>query len=308
MQDFLKLIRYKNLLIVAFTQIVVYLTVHNNFLNVHERQLGGFDFFLLMLSTVLITGAGYIINDYFDVKIDSINKPKSMIITNSISSKRALLYHNLLNVIAVIISGYVAWEVGEPYLVIIQIISITLLWFYSTHFKRMSIIGNVVVSLMTAMSVLILLLFEPNLYTFMSAYEVMLGDKINPALHIFVVSIFAFLLNWMREIIKDIEDFKGDHEQGCRTYPIVHGLKKSVHFVHGLNIITMLMIILSMLTLFNIKEYISASVLFIPLIGLMYFSYKLPQLSSFRQFGKLSALLKWIMVIGLLDLLIIVYL
>lgn len=307
MKHWLKLLRVKNLLIVAFTQLVVYMTVNFEFLSQNERILHPSLFLLLMLSTLLITGAGYIINDYFDVKIDSINKPRDLIITNHISSKKALLAHNVLNIIAVIIAAYVAYSVGLTWLVLTQIISITLLVFYSTHFKKMSVIGNVVVSVMTALSVFILYLFEPALHGYLFSKEIIVQEKINPAFHIVIVSVFAFLLNWMREIIKDIEDLKGDYELGCKTYPIVHGLRKSVNLVHAINICTMLILIFCMLSLFHLDKYLSAIILLIPLVGLMYFSFKLPLLSSFRQFGRLSALLKWLMVIGLLDLLVIVY-
>lgn len=308
MLDFFRIIRYKNLLIVAFAQSIIYLTVHLNFFQKEELTLQPLLFILLMISTILITGAGYIINDYFDVKIDSINRPETLIISTKISSKHAVFLHNFLNIISVLLSGYVAYEIGQPFLVIIQIISITLLWFYSTHFKRMSIIGNVVVSFMTAMSILLLLIFEPTLYPTLSVKSILIGEKINPSIHIFVVSIFAFLLNWMREIIKDIEDLKGDYELGCKTYPIVHGLKKSIRFIHIINISTIFVLIISIYFLILMDKYLSGFILIIPISGLIYFSYRLPQLSTFRQFGKLSRLLKWLMIIGLLDLLIITYL
>lgn len=308
MLDFFRIIRYKNLLIVAFAQSIIYLTVHLNFFQKEELLLNPTLFVFLMLSTVMITGAGYIINDYFDVKIDSINRPETLIISNRISSKQAVFLHNFLNIISVLLSGYVAYEIGKPFLVIIQIISITLLWFYSTHFKRMSIIGNVVVSLMTAMSILLLLIFEPKLYPTLMVKSILIGEKINPSIHIIIVSIFAFLLNWMREIIKDIEDLKGDYELGCKTYPILHGLKKSIRFIHSINVTTIFVLIISIYFLILMNKFISSIILIIPIIGLFYFSYRLPQLSTFRQFGKLSKLLKWLMIIGLLDLLIITYL
>jgi len=156
--------------------------------------------------------------------------------------------------------------------------------------------------------VLVLLIFEPHLYPYLTMPDVMIEGKINPALHICIVALFAFLLNWMREIIKDIEDFRGDSELGCQTYPIKHGLRKSVHLVHAINLVTIIILMVCALALFHIKNYLSAAILCVPIISLMYFSYKLPLLSSFRQFGKLSALLKWLMIIGLLDLLVIVYL
>lgn len=230
---FLRLIRYPNLLYIFLTQ---YLLQYAVFRPVFARygwqpSLGHAAFFLLSLSTVLIAAAGYIINDYFDVNTDLWNKPDKLIVDRLISRRWAMFWHSALNVIGVGIGFGLAWKIGYPLLGFAQLICTGLLWFYSTSYKRQLLIGNIVISFLTAFTVIVVGLYEPKIYTgvFRSqtrpVYELL---KIVTA-----YAIFAFLISLVREIIKDLEDMRGDVREGRRTMPIVYGVNacKDISYV-----------------------------------------------------------------------------
>ena len=109
-----------------------------------------FDFIILVLSTVLITAGGYVINDYFDIRTDLINRG-SIIVGNTISRRKAMMYHNLFNILGVAGGFYVAWRIGYFWLGVLFLLVSGLLYFYSATYKRQFLIGNIVVAFLTAM-------------------------------------------------------------------------------------------------------------------------------------------------------------
>ncbi len=233
---FIKLIRFDNLVVIALTMLTTRYCLMQPILSIRhpdiQLQLSHFDFFLLILSTVLIAAAGYIINDYFDVKTDRINKPQKLYIDNGVKRRLAIVIHTIFNVLGFILAAYVAHKANNIFLCGIQFICITALWFYSTHLKRQVLNGNILVALLSAMVPLQILFFEMPL----------LNDKFLESIKSFSFlylsvcsfALFAFLLSLIREIIKDIEDYKGDYETGCRTMPIVWGVKAAKAIVAGL--------------------------------------------------------------------------
>ncbi|MGI8892557.1 MAG: geranylgeranylglycerol-phosphate geranylgeranyltransferase [Bacteroidia bacterium] len=179
-----------------------------------DFTLGNFDFFLLVLSTLLVAAAGYIINDYFDTKIDRINKPDRVVIDKGIKRDKAIYLHWILSALAVIIGFYLSWKIGHFKFGFIHLLSVGLLWFYSTTFKREFFLGNLIVAALTGMVPLLVGLFEPKIYEGShSSFSFILG-----------YSFFAFIISMAREIIKDMEDIKGDAALNCRTIPIVLGI------------------------------------------------------------------------------------
>jgi 4-hydroxybenzoate polyprenyltransferase len=256
----------------------------------------------------LIAAAGYIINDYFDVKIDVINRPQKVIIDRVISRRAAILWHSFFNVIGFVIAIYLARKLGNYYVVFIQLTCTLLLWFYSTHFKRQFVIGNVVVALLTALTVMILAVFEPALYPFINFdlfYNVGSKNIVNPFGVIAVYTYFAFMLTWMREIVKDMEDFKGDAEDGCITMPIKIGLKRSANLVIFFGVITILPLLAAGIRLFKgswsvLGIYIML-LLVLPLVAWLFF---LPQKATVLHYGKASKYLKFIMLSGIASLLL----
>lgn len=307
---FFQLIRWRNLLIVFLTQWFIWQCV------IHPMKgwsavpvfLTPAHFILLSLSTVCIAAAGYIINDYFDVKIDVINRPQKVIIDSVISRKAAILWHSFFNVSGFVLALYLAREMGNYYVVIIQLICTMLLWFYSTKFKRQFVTGNVVVAILTGLTVMILAVFEPALYPHMNLQYFIVGAGrvlVNPFGVIAVYTYFAFMLTWMREIVKDMEDFKGDAEDGCVTMPIVIGLQKSTYYVVSFGILTALPLIAAAVRLFSgrwsvLGVYIFTA-LILPLISWLVF---LPRKATVAHYGKASKYLKFIMLAGIASLLL----
>ncbi len=310
LRAFFQLIRWRNLLIVFLTQWFIWQCV------IHPMEswssvpvfLNAFHFLLLSLSTVLIAAAGYIINDYFDVKIDVINRPQKVIIDNIISRRVAILWHSLFNVLGFLLAFYLAWKLHNYFVVSIQLVCTLLLWFYSTSFKRQFVIGNVVVAILTGLTVMILAVFEPALYThinfnyFLHAHNRIL---VNPFGVIAVYTYFAFMLTWMREIVKDMEDFKGDAEDGCVTMPIKIGLQRSTRYIILLGILVVIPLTVAGIKLFSgnwsvLGIYIFAA-LIIPLILWMIL---LPRNTTAKHYGLASKRLKFIMLAGIASLLL----
>jgi 4-hydroxybenzoate polyprenyltransferase len=231
----LRLIRWKNLIIVFFTQLLAWLCVivpSQKYLS-HSLLLNAGNFFLLALSTVLIAAAGYIINDYFDLKIDIINRPEKTVLEKRIPMKMAILMHSILNLSGLFLAVVVIRNGGSYKWLIIQLFCTLLLWFYSTHFKRQYITGNVVVSLLTALTIVTLVIYEPSLHPLADEHYFVAtakGQTPNPVWVLGMYAYFAFMLTWMREIVKDMEDLKGDAEQGCMTLPIKAGLRYAARF------------------------------------------------------------------------------
>lgn len=266
------------------------------------------NFLLLSLSTLLIAAAGYIINDYFDVKIDVINRPQKVIIDRIISRHAAILWHSFFNAFGFLIAFYLSRQLGNYYVILIQLVSTLLLWFYSTSFKRQFIIGNVVVALLTALAVLTLFVFEPALYSFVNFklfYSVNSHIVVNPFGVVAVYSYFAFMLTWMREIVKDMEDFKGDAEDGCITMPIKIGLQKSTRLVLFFGILTILPLLIAGIKLcsgsWSVLGIYIFLLLIVPLISWLIF---LPKKTTVSHYGKASKYLKFIMLSGIASLLL----
>lgn len=302
---FFRLIRWRNLLLLLFTQWAVWRCVivpMNDWSNI-PVFLNGFYFSLLALSTAFIAAAGYIINDYFDVKIDAINKPDKVIIERIIKRRWAIVAHTILNIAGLALAGWLSYRLHNPFVLIIQAACTLLLWFYSTHLKRMFVSGNLAVALLTGLTVLILAIYEPAL----NPYAVRLPEnvKVHPFYVIMVYTYFAFMLTWMREIVKDMEDFKGDAEDGCVTMPIKIGLFASGYVVIALGILTLLPLAFATYRLLAGEQIILglyvAFGLIAPLTGLLIF---LPRKNTQQHYAIASRWLKLTMLSGIIALLI----
>ena len=181
---------------------------------------------LLIVSVVGIAAGGYVINDYFDVKIDRINRPDNLVVTRIISRDAAMNLFYGLTAVGVIAGTVVAWWAHSWTLLFTYVVIPGLLWFYSASYKRMFLIGNLVVAFASAIVPLLVAIanadYLHHLYQNALAYSPIIGE-----LYVWTggFAAFAFLLTWVREIVKDIEDIEGDREMECRTLPIVWGDK-----------------------------------------------------------------------------------
>jgi 4-hydroxybenzoate polyprenyltransferase len=182
------------------------------------------DFILLILATVLITAGGYVINDYFDIKTDLINRGK-VIVGTKIPRRKAIMWHSILNVAGVLAGFYISWRAGYTMMGALFLIVSGLLYFYSASYKRQFLIGNIIVALLTAMVPMLVALYEwPALYRFYARNAVTPPDIDFILYWVGGFAVFAFLMTLAREIIKDIEDFEGDLEYGRNTVPVVTGI------------------------------------------------------------------------------------
>ena len=317
---FLKLIRVENILIVIFTQYLIRYAVIDSLLkfyinNIH-LQLSNIHFFLLTLSTALIAAAGYIINDYFDVKTDKINRPYAVVIDKGIKRRVAMITHVIFNVIGVALGLYVGFKAGNYKLGIIHLLSAGLLWHYSTIFKKQLIIGNVIVSILTGLVPLLVAFYDMPLI--IQYCQITMPDNIVEInqLHkliykyIFAFSGFAFLTSMIREIIKDMEDVQGDKETGCNTIPIAWGMRAAKAIVIGLISNTIILLFFTVNRLYNSPgdKLPSIYIIVAVILPLFVLSYKIYRAQTAVDFKRASFLVKIIMLTGVSFSIIIYYL
>ena len=309
---FLRLIRIPNLLIVVLTMLAMRYGIMYPMLalNGFELQLSTLNFSLLVVATVLITAAGYIINDYFDVKIDTINKPNDTLIGLQFKRQWAMLLHVVFNFVAIALAAYIGVQVANYKLCFVYVMAACMLWFYSTNFKKQLIVGNIIVAFLAGLVPLIIGLFEmPLLY---KAYSVQLAEyqfNFNYIAYFMIAfGAFAFALSWIREIVKDMQDQLGDMEYGCQTMPIVWGNKVSAYVAIALTAITV-----AAIGYLQYLQYTSAdklSVYYLSLFvqfPLLLTGYKLLSATDKPHFAFVSKLIKIAMITGLLYAFVIHY-
>lgn len=323
MTAWLKLIRWKNLVIVFLTQLLVWYCLIYGSLDLFYTHffkpeswadratllLDLPNFLLLSISTVFITAAGYIINDYFDIRIDIINRPDKVILDKRIPLKYAIIAHVVLNVAALLMCGLVAMRGRHIFWPLVQLFCTIVLWFYSTHFKRQFITGNIIVALLTALTIAIIALYEPHLVSYIHHPVVIKSSNglslINPFWVALGYAFFAFMLTWMREIVKDMEDYIGDAEEGCVTMPIKMGLQFSARFSQSLAAITIF--VLGIITYYFLSvSYVSLAVYtaIVIIAPLTYWIFFLGKQHNAAHYAAASKALKWIMITGILSLVV----
>ncbi|MBS4013377.1 MAG: geranylgeranylglycerol-phosphate geranylgeranyltransferase [Bacteroidetes bacterium] len=226
MLAYLKLFRWQNLLILILIQGLFRYCVVKPLLLMfdYDLALSDIDFGILVLATVITSAAGYAINDYFDIKTDRINKPHKIILGKALSRRAAISSHIVLNIIAILLGFYLSYKVGNWSLSFIFIAIIIILWLYSIRYKRKYFIGNFMISILAAFVIAIVWIFEYNALANFSEVPINVNVLVVDDF-VKIFALFAFLTTLLREIIKDIEDIKGDAKTGCRTIPIVSGVR-----------------------------------------------------------------------------------
>ena len=309
----LTLVRWKNLLIIYGTQLLIWACVilpsSKTWSGLPQLLLTPLNFSLIAISTLLIAAAGYIINDYFDVRIDMINKPQKMVLEKKIPRRTAIIAHSVCNVLGLAFAWYVASQRTAYEWLWVQLTCTVLLWLYSTKFKQRFMIGNVVVALLTALAILTLIVYEPLMHAFFFKPVFEKNETgllhLNPVWLLGVYAYFAFLLTWMREIVKDMEDLKGDAEEGCMTMPIKWGLKKAAQFTQVLGVLSIIPLIISATALIVTKNYFLGGYTIIALIiPLSIWIFNVNKKATTEHYAKCSAQIKLIMVAGIGSLII----
>jgi len=293
---YLKLVRYPNLLMIIFTQILIKYFLFEPF--GISITLNAFGFFLLVTATVCLAAAGNVINDIFDVEADYINRPNKVIIGKSISEKTAYNLFFALNIIGVLIGFYLSNMIQKPSFTAIFIFTSALLYLYASSLKSYLVLGNVIISVLVAMTLVIVGLFDlfpaitpQNQATQNVIFRIVLD-----------YSIFAFLLNWLREMVKDQQDINGDYKTGIKTLPIVAGKERTNKIIFAVSILPLAAIIYYLYTYLytHLSSIIYALVLIVA--PLLYFMIKIITAKTENDYKNLSILLKVIMVFGLLSI------
>lgn len=305
MLPFLNLIRFKNLFMVFLMLFLTKYALIHSF--VAQPLLTHFQFSVLSLSILLITAAGYLVNDRFDVVADSINKPTKVKSSETfISSNKIWIIYTLLNVIGLILGFFISYSLNVKNYFIIFIGTIVGLFYYSFLLKKIAFLGNVVVAFFVTLSFITIFLFENGhskshqntIDYFQSFFETFTLAEI--FIHYIL---FAFIATIIREIIKDIEDVEGDYKQQMNTIPILFGKAIAKKIAVALSIILLFLVLF---TIKNSSDFILLKMylrifIFLPLL---YFTFKLWNASTKKDFTYLSSLMKVSMFLGIISMLL----
>ena len=278
LSGFIQVTRFWNLLIIVLAQ---YFTAA--FLVNEGRELLYYlkdvRLFLLCLSSVLIAAAGYIINDYYDVKIDLINKPERVVVGRILKRRVAMVAHTVLNFLGIALGFLLSWKIG-----VINFGCALLLWLYSNQLKRMPLVGNLAVASLTGIAIYVVDLLYNSGNLMIIAY-----------------ALFAFLFTLIREIIKDMEDLRGDATFGCRTLPVVYGIRKTKNIIYFLSIIFLAGLCFLAYIFVGTGMTLFCLGLVVPL-GIL--AYTLASADTVKDFNYLSNYCKVVMLLGILSMII----
>lgn len=299
MKHIIQLVRYQNLLMLMLMQLVL----RYGFLKPQHAllALADWQFMLLVFSTLCLAAGGYIINDIMDSETDNINKPDRVIVGKHISEYNAYNYYIACNVIGVGIGFYLSNLIGSPMFSALFIVVAGTLYLYATTLKQSFLIGNILISAMVALSIILVGIFDlypaimPDNQMIMAVYFQVFLD------YAFIV----FILNLIREMVKDIQDIKGDQNQGMRTLPIVLGVKNSIIIIIVLSVIAVGSIVYYMLNYLAGLQWVSVYLLTTVVGPLIYFIIKIATAKQPEEFKKWSTLLKIIMLAGTLSIVLI---
>lgn len=299
--NYLKLIRYQNLLLLAFMQIIVrygFLT-HQNI----PLALSHFQFGLLVLATVLIAAGGYIINDIFNLDSNVIHKPNRVLIGYDLSENSAYNLYFGCTVIGVFIGFYLSNTINLNTFAGAFIITAALLYLYANSLKQIIIIGNLIIAFLLAFSVIIIALFDLLPVTFDENRAAMgLAFKI-----LLDYAFFAFSISFICQIVKNLEDVAGNIEQDSNSLPATIGISKTT------KIVFVLALIFSTYLLYYIYQYYFTNKLIFSTIytiifvlaPLVYFTISITRARYQSDFKHLSTILKIILIFGILSILVV---
>ncbi|MBC7650116.1 MAG: geranylgeranylglycerol-phosphate geranylgeranyltransferase [Deinococcales bacterium] len=303
--SFFRLIRWPNLLFIALTMIMFrYCIIQPIFSAAGITQnIHGIYFWLLVTSYVFIAAAGYIINDYFDLNIDQINKPQKVIIAKVISRRWVLLWHGVLSLSAIILNIYIDGEAHNKHLPSVAAFAcVVLLFLYSASLKKKFLIGNILVAAITAWVMPILTLCEANHLIFINRIPANFDNEKLVRLT-FLYTGFAFIISLIREVVKDMEDMNGDIRYGCKTMPILWGINATKVFVAVWLIVLIAVLSAAQFYVIQFKWWLSiVYALIVIIVPLIYIFSKLFKAKTPQDFHQLSTTIKFVMFTGILSM------
>jgi len=297
---FFKMIRLPNLVFIALTQVLfqlcIYYPLYKGNIPAHDTR----NFILLVFASLFIAAAGYIINDYFDINIDEVNKPQRMVVDKFISRRWAIAWHFILSTTAILLTVLALPVFQKWYLILANIFCVALLWFYSTTFKRKLLIGNIAIALLTAWTILIIFFSKVSPT---DAFGSSFPGQPKLFRFAFLYAGFAFIISLIREAIKDIEDMPGDEKYGCRTMPIVWGVNATkVYIAVWMIILIAILVVIQVYVLQFRWWWAVVYCILLIILPLLYIFEKIFKAFSVQDFHKLSSWTKLVMLTGILSM------
>lgn len=302
---FFRMIRLPNLFFMALTQVLFQICI---FYPLYAGDIARHDtrnFVLLVFGSLFIAAAGYIINDYFDINIDEVNKPEKMVVDRVISRRWAIAWHFMLSSTGVLLTALALPVFEKWYLILANIVCVVVLWFYSTTFKRKLLIGNIIIALLTSWTILVIFFSKLSFRDALGEHHPGQAKFFRFA---FLYAGFAFIISLIREAIKDIEDREGDARYGCRTMPIVWGI--NVSKVYTAIWLIILVGILAIIQVYILQFRWWAAVIYCVvaiLIPLLVIGNKLARANTTADFSQLSGYTKFVMFTGILSMIFFYY-
>ncbi len=295
-----RMIRLPNLFFIALTQVLfqygIYYPLYKGSIPAND----GLHFIFLVFASVCIAAAGYIINDYFDINIDEVNKPHRMVLDKFIKRRWAIAWHFMLSTAGLILTLLAIPFLQKWYLILANILCVALLWFYSTSFKRKLLIGNVVIAILIAWTIMVIFYSKVSLA---DAFGMGEGSHYKFFRLACLYAGFAFISSLIREAIKDMEDMPGDLKYGCRTMPVVWGLNSTKVYIAVWLIVLLALLIIVEVYILQFRWWIPIIYgLVMIILPLLYIFSKLFTASSTNDFHRLSSWTKAVMVAGILSM------
>jgi len=295
MISFLHLIRYKNLLMVFLSMFLTKYFLIESFIS--TPLLSDIDFIILTTSILLITMGGYLINDIYDIESDKINKPDKVYISTIISIKSGLFLYFLTSITGLILGLYLSINKNLNHLSGFFIVTVILLFIYTKILKKLPLIGNIIVALLVSLPIFLVYEFDHSMISIKDIF-----NNLFLSIIIFFYLLFAFLTTLIREIIKDLQDIKGDNKFKLKTLPIMIGNKRTINFVVFLSFLLQLLLLLVLIDSFK-NDYYLILIFSITLSLLVaYLIYKLREPFKNNPYQLLSSLMKIIMLVGVLSM------
>jgi 4-hydroxybenzoate polyprenyltransferase len=304
---FFKLIRWPNLFFIALTQSLFYFCVFDSLLvqpaEQHKNQL----FYLLVSASVMIAAAGYIINDYFDLQIDSINKPQKVVVDKFVKRRWAIMWHWILSGLGTLVSFYISYKIDNWIIAFANTACVLLLWFYSTTFKKKILSGNIIIAALTAWVIVVVYFFcGANIFAWQQV------DIPFDARRFFKFMVlyagFAFIVSLIREVVKDLEDMEGDAKYNCKTMPIAWGVPATKVYAAVWMIVCIATILIVLLYAWQLGWWVIVlySIVLIILPLLIIFKYLFKAIVP-ADYHRISNLLKLVMLAGILSMLFFIF-
>jgi len=295
MISILHLIRYKNLLMVFLSMFLTKYFLIESFIS--TPLLSDIDFIILTISILLITMGGYLINDIYDIESDKINKPDKVYITTIISIKNGQFLYFLTSITGLILGLYLSVNKNLNHLSGYFIVTVIILFVYTKILKKLPLIGNVIVALLVSLPIFLVYEFDHSMISIKDIF-----DNLFLSIIIFFYLLFAFLTTLIREIIKDLQDIKGDNKLKLKTLPIMIGKKRTINFLFFLSFLLQLLLLLVLIDSFKNDQYLILFFLITLSLLVAYLIYKLRVPFKNNQYQLLSSLMKIIMLVGVLSM------